>query len=94
MEDFIDVYTGQNPRLKVVWTAQDAVDAFAAGVCNCDPVFFSTAATEGKRVRNTRKHMQRSHEDALVDYLRNRILDQNSPYVSSSCFTVCSGPFL
>ena len=93
MEDFIDVSTGQNPRLKVVWTAQDAVDALAAGVCDCDPVFSSTAAREDNRIKNTRKHTQRFHEDALVDYLRDRILDQNIPYVSSSCFTVCSGLF-
>ena len=77
MDQLICMSTGDMPRLNVVWTADDAVDALAAGVCDCDPVFSSSAALAHSRAKNTRKHMQRFHEAAVVEYLRTRTLANN-----------------
>ena len=75
MAEFIDISSGDQPRLNVVWTAQDSVDALAAGVCDCDPVFSSTAAFPKSRAVNTRKHIQRFHEADVIEYLCTRTLN-------------------
>ena len=93
MDQLVFTSYGDKPRLNVVWTAQDAVDALAAGVCDCPIKFSSTAAIARDRTANTPKHMQRFHEAAVVEYLRTRTLNTER-YVQFSCSTVCSGHFL
>ena len=80
MDQFICASSVDNPRLTVVWTTQDAVDALAAGVCDFTHTFTSTAASAKSRAQNTRKHMQRFHEAAIVEYLSTRTLANNNRY--------------
>ena len=80
MAGFISAPIGGTPRLNVVWTMQDAADALAEGVCDCEPVFSSTCATADERAKNVRKHMQRKHEEDLIEYLNHRTLNANNRY--------------